>query len=676
MEIFATAIPALNDAWALILQPVVLGYLFLGVVMGLAVGVFPGLGGIAGLSLLLPFMFGMDPILGLALMIGMVAVVPTSDTFASVLMGIPGSSASQATVLDGFPMAKKGEAARALSAAFASSLFGGLIGATFLTVFILVARPIVLAFGLPEMLMITILGLSMVAILAGRIAFKGLAAAGLGLMVGTIGEADAGGSLRMATYDIPYLTDGLKLVIVGLGIFAIPEIVSLLRQDRSIAKGASLGAGWADGVKDWFANIWLSVRCSIIGVVVGIIPGLGGSVVDWIAYGHTVQTTKDKSGFGQGEVRGVIGPESSNNAKEGGGLVPTLLFGIPGSGSMAIFIGAVALLGSGDIEVGPGMLKSNLDITYSIVWLLALANVLGTVLCIAASGGIAKLTTIRFTYLAPFLFMLISFAAFQSGQNFEDLLALFVIGLVGIFLRRFDWSRPAFLIGFVLSNPVEKFTNQAFQIASFRFRKSFEDGIDYIFSPIVIVLIIVTVLSVVLGIRQAKTIMADGEIQSGSKRAPLVFLLVIASYLTFALINASMIPDYNMTDKVIPLFVGGTALLCCVVLLIQMMRRPERDVIFADKEVAGEDADAPYGLWTTLAWFAALIAATWFVGFILALVGFLITFLRVRAGSGWLKTLTLTATGICFMCLMAGALNRDFPPGLLQGAVDLPWPLR
>ncbi|MHA3980640.1 tripartite tricarboxylate transporter permease [Halovulum sp. GXIMD14794] len=676
MEIFATALPALGEAWALILQPVVLGYLLLGVVMGLAVGVFPGLGGIAGLSLLLPFMFGMDPVLGLALMIGMVAVVPTSDTFASVLMGIPGSSASQATVLDGFPMAKKGEAARALSAAFASSLFGGLVGAAFLTAFILVARPIVLAFGLPEMLMITILGLSMVAVLAGRVALKGLAAAGLGMMIGTIGEADAGGSLRMATYDIPYLTDGLQLVIVGLGIFAVPEIVSLLRQDRSIAQGAELGGGWLDGVRDWFANLWLSVRCSLIGVVVGVIPGLGGSVVDWIAYGHAVQTTKDKSNFGKGEVRGVIGPESSNNAKEGGGLVPTLLFGIPGSGSMAIFIGAVALLGSGDIEVGPNMLKDNLDITYSIVWLLALANVLGTVLCIAASGGIAKLTTIRFTYLAPFLFMLIGFAAFQSGQNFEDLLALFVIGLIGIFLRRFDWSRPAFLIGFVLSNPVEKFTNQAFQIASFRFRKSFEEGIDYIFSPIVIVLLIITVVSVVLGIRQAKTIMAEGEVASGSKRAPLVFLLMIMAYLVVALVNANAIPDYNMTDKIIPLVVGGFSLFCCLILLVQMIRRPEGDVVFADKEASGEDANAPHGLWSTLAWFAALIAGTFVVGFILALVGFLISFLKVRAGAGWGKTLLLTACGIAFMCLMAGALNRDFPPGLLQEAVDLPWPLK
>ncbi len=676
MDLFATALPALADAWALILQPVVLGYLVLGVVMGLAVGVFPGLGGIAGLSLLLPFMFGMEPVLGLALMIGMVAVVPTSDTFSSVLMGIPGSSASQATVLDGFPLARKGQAARALSAAFTASLFGGLVGALFLTLFIVVARPLVLAFGLPEMLMISILGLSMVAVLAGRVALKGLAAAGLGMLIGTIGVADAGGSLRMASYDFPYLTDGLQLVIVGLGIFAVPEIVSLLRQDRSIAKDATLGAGWMDGVRDWFANKWLSVRCSLIGVLVGVIPGLGGSVVDWIAYGHAVQTTKDKSQFGKGEIRGVIGPESSNNAKEGGGLVPTLLFGIPGSGSMAIFIGAIALLGSGDIEVGPAMLRDNLDITYSIVWLLALANVVGTLLCIGVSGGIAKLTTIRFTYLAPFLFMLIAFAAFQSGQNFEDILALFAIGLIGIFLRRFDWSRPAFLIGFVLSNPVEKFSNQAFQIASFRFRKSFEEGMEYIFSPIVIVLLIVTVISVVLGLRQAKSIMAEGEVQSGSKRAPIVFLLVILAYVVTALLNANAIPDYNLTDKIVPLVIGGITLAALLILLAQMILRPEGDTIFADKEMAGEDADAPYGLWGTLAWFAGLIAATYVLGFVLALAGFLTTFLRVRAQATWPKTLALTAAVIALMCVMGGALNRDFPPGLLQDAVDLPWPLK
>ena len=670
MDILATALPALGKALSLILQPQQITFLVLGVLLGLSVGVFPGLGGIAGLSLVLPFIYGMEPVSGLALMVGLVAVIPTSDTFASVLMGIPGSSASQATVLDGFPLAKKGEAARALSAAFASSLFGGLLGASFLTFFILIARPIVLAFGLPEMLMITILGLSMVAILAGRLPIKGVAAACMGLLVGTIGEADAGGSLRMSSYNIPYLTDGLKLVIVGMGIFAIPEIISLLRQDRAISRDATLGAGWLKGVKDWWSNRWLSIRCSLIGVIVGVIPGLGGSVVDWIAYGHTVQTTADKSNFGSGEIRGVIGPESSNNAKEGGGLVPTLIFGIPGSGSMAIFLGGLALLG---YDAGPQLITNRLDITYTVVWSLAFANVIGAGLCILLSPGIARLTTIRFTLLAPFLFMMITFAAFQSGQSLGDLVALFAIGLLGIFLRRFDWSRPAFLIGFVLSSQAENFSFQAYQIAMSKFRRGADVGLEYIFSPIVIVLLVITVVSIIIGIRQAKSIMSEGEVPVGRKRAPLIFLLFVSLYFVTSYFDAAAIT--MQTDRIFPMTVSFIATVSSLLLLIRMIRAPETDVVFADREASGEDAEAPHGLWKTLSWFAALLVLSSLLGFILALAIFLMAFIRIRASQSWGNSLLFTVGGIALMCFMAGALNRDFPPGLLQTFVELPWPL-
>ena len=644
-------------------------FLIIGVLLGLSVGVFPGLGGIAGLSLVLPFMFGMDPVSGLALMVGLVAVIPTSDTFASVLMGIPGSSASQATVLDGFPLAKKGEAARALSAAFASSLFGGLLGASVLTFFILIARPLVLAFGLPEMLMITILGLSMVAILAGRIPVKGVAAAGLGLMVGTIGEAGAGGSLRMATYDIPYLTDGLTLVIVGLGIFAIPEIIALLRQDRAIARSGQLGAGWLTGIRDWWSNIFLSIRCSIIGVIVGVIPGLGGSVVDWIAYGHTVQMAKDKSQFGSGDIRGVIGPESSNNAKEGGGLVPTLIFGIPGSGSMAVFLGGLALLG---YDAGPQMIRNDLDVTYTIVWSLALANVIGAGLCIVLSGSIARLTTIRFTLLAPFLFMMISFAAFQSRQSLGDLVALFAVGILGIFLRRFDWSRPAFLIGFVLSNQAENFSNMANQVAGAKFRQSFEVGFNYIASPIVLVILVLTIVSIIVGVRQAKQILPEGDVATGHKRAPLIFLLVVTGYLSVAWVNAIMIN--LVSDKIFPVTISSVSLVCCLLLLIRMMRASEADGIFADRDSDTDAIEDKHGLWATLSWFAGLLLLSALLGFILALLIFFVTFLRVRARLGWARVFVLSAAGIAFITAMAGTLNRDFPPGLLQDLVELPWP--
>ena len=675
MQIFIDAIPALVEAWGLILSPLVLGYLLLGVVMGLSIGVFPGLGGIAGLSLILPFMFGLDPIIGLALMIGMIAVVPTSDTFASVLMGIPGSSASQATVLDGFPLAKRGEAARALSAAFASSLFGGLLGAAFLTVFILIARPIVLEFKSPELLMISIFGLSMVGILAGRVALKGFVAAGAGMLVASIGEGPFNGELRMSSYDYPYLVDGLKLVIVGLGIFAIPEIVALLRKDQAIADRPVLGAGWAVGLRDWWHNKWLSMRCAIIGVIVGVIPGLGGSVVDWIAYGHTVQTTKDKSSFGSGEIRGVIGPESSNNAKEGGGLVPTLLFGIPGSGSMAIFIGALALLGSGELEVGQNMLKNNLNYTYSIVWMLGIANVFGTILCIILSGQIAKLTNIRFALIAPFIFMIIAFAAFQSGQNLMDLVALFAIGMLGILMRRFDWSRPAFLIGFVLANPVENYTNNATQIAGIRFNRSLEAGFDYIASPVVITLIIITVISVVVGLRQAKNIRAEGEVAAGGKRSPFVFLMAMIGFIVYALIDTASIPDYAFVDAIFPVFVASVSLVAALGLMVQMMMKPETDSVFADREKDAEAQDMRFGLWQTLAWFAGLLLATSLFGFILALTGFLLLFFHFRARVSMMRVVLLSATGVLFMMFMAWLLNRDFPPGLLQAYTTLPWPL-
>ncbi len=671
MEILSTAVPALGEALALVFHPQQLMYLVAGVLLGLSIGVLPGLGGIAGLSLVLPFMFGMEPVSGLALMVGLIAVIPTSDTFSSVMLGIPGSSASQATVLDGFPLAKKGEAARALSAAFISSLFGGLFGAVVLTGFIFIARPLILAFGLPEMLMITVLGLSMVAILAGRIPLKGLVAAGMGLMAGTIGASGAGGSLRMSTYDMPYLVDGLQLVIVGLGIYAIPEIVSLLRQDKPISNTGALGLGWAKGISDWWRNKWLSLRCAGIGVIVGVIPGLGGSVVDWIAYGYAVQSTKDRDMFGKGDIRGVIAPESSNNAKEGGGLVPTLIFGIPGSGSMAVFLGGLALLG---LSPGPHMVRQELDITYTIVWSLALANVVGAGLCIVLSKQISRLTTIRFTLLAPYLFMIIAFAAFQSRQSLGDLAALVAIGFLGILLRRFEYSRPAFLIGFVLSNQAEAFANMANQIAGARFRRGFDIGLDYIASPLSVILLVLTVVSIIVGLRQAKNIRENQETYTGTKRAPLIFLLCVTAYIFVSLVDASLIA--RMGDKIFPMTVGIVTFVGCTLLLIRMIRAPETDPVFVDMEAGGEDAKAPHGLWATMAWFMGLLILSGIFGLVIALSLFLIAFFRLRAGLSWMKAAVFSASGIAFMLFLAWVLNRDFPPGLLQHFVSLPWPLK
>ncbi|MGE3646042.1 MAG: tripartite tricarboxylate transporter permease [Beijerinckiaceae bacterium] len=660
---------ALGIAFSALFSLQSLGMLMAGVVMGLAIGILPGLGGIAGLALLLPFIYGMDPVAAMALMIGLVAVIPTSDTFTSVLMGIPGSSSSQATVLDGFPLAKQGYAARALSAAFVASLFGGLAGAIILTFFIQIARPLILTFRTPELLMLVILAFSMVGVLAGRSLSKGLVATALGMLVASIGNAPAQGTERL-TMNVDYLTDGLQLVIVGLGIFALPEIITLLRKDAAIASDTRLGQGWLQGLIDWWKNIWLSTRCAVIGVIVGIVPGLGGSVVDWIAYAHLTQTAKDRSLLGKGDIRGVIAPESANNAKEGGALVPTLLFGIPGSGSMAIFLGGMVILG---LEAGPMMITQQLSTTYTIVWSLALANVLGAGLCLLIAPAVSQIARIRFPLVAPFMLMFIVFAAFQSRQSIWDLVSLLAVGVIALYMKRFDWPRPAFLIGFVLAKAAETYTYQATQY-------TLERGISYIMSPTVFILAALTIGSLWIGIRQSKQINRGDEkpeaVAMQSRMPQLLFAGAIAVWFVYALWDLQEIP--SLIDRVFPVTVAILGLPFLLAVLWQLAFAPKAAAAVYDEEVVGEEAGDPdrYGVWSTLLWFIGLLGLSAITGFFIANVVFFFTFLRWRAKASWMVTVILTIAGNGFILFLAWLLNRDFPPGLLQSYSDLPWPFR
>ena len=639
-----------------------LSYMLGGVLLGLAIGIFPGLGGIAGLSLLLPFLYGMDPVSALAMLIGLVAVIPTSDTFTSVLMGIPGSSGSQATVLDGFPMAKNGHAARALSAAFASSLFGGLFGAVVLTGFVLIARPVILAFGSGELFMLTLLGLTMVGSLAGKSLVKGLSACGLGVLLGSVGSAPATGEYRM-TFDNFYLMDGIPLVVVGLGIFALPEIIDLLRQNKPIANASKLGSGWLMGVKDFLANKWLAVRCSAIGCIIGALPGLGGSVVDWIAYGHAVQTTKDKPNFGHGDVRGVIAPESSNNAKEGGGLVPTLLFGIPGSGGMAVFLGGMVLVG---LEPGPAMVSTDLDVTYTIIWSLALANVFGAAACMLISPWVAKLTTVRYALLAPFMVMVICFAAFQATRDLADLVTLLAVGVLGVLMKRFDWPRPAFLIGFVLSAGMETYLYQAIQF----------DGIEFLLRPGVMIIGAITLLSLIFMIRQ--NMKKSNEVTTTEKvptRRPQVIFAVLVN-LAFAY---GIYDGYQQSflGGIFPIVVASGMWLLSAIVVVQLLTRPEGSPVYFDNEYEqgyAHDSNTA-SIMHYVYWIAGLVIGSYLVGYVISIAIFFCAFLMNKAGMSLWRSLATTAAASGFLLGLTHIMLLDLPIGLLQETVSLPWPL-
>jgi len=632
-------------------------FLCLGVLLGLVIGILPGLGGIAGMSLLLPFLYGMDPISALAMLIGLIAVIPTSDTFTSVLMGIPGSSGSQATVLDGFPLSKKGEAARALTAAFAASLVGGLVGALILTAFILVARPLVLSFGSAELFMLTVLGLSMVGVLAGRSLVKGLAACGLGLAFGTLGGAPATGEFRM-TFDLIYLTDGLPLVVVGLALFALPEIVDLMRSGRSISETARLGAGRLQGLIDVIRHRWLVLRCSIMGCLIGALPGLGGTVVDWIMYGHVVQTARDKTQFGKGDIRGVIAPESANNAKEGGGLVPTLLFGVPGSGSMAVFLGGMVLLG---IEPGVRMLQYQLDLTYAIIWSLALANVVGAGACILLSRPVAKLTTIPYGYLAPFMLMVILFASYQATRHWGDILALFLLGFVALYLKRFGWPRPAFLIGFVLAPASETYLYQAVQFY----------GWDWIWRPGVLVIGALTLGSIYLGIRFApKEVEKTAAAAAENPWPQRIFALLILGFFLVCLWDNL---DRSFLGRVFPVTVAGAGALFSLLAVVLLFRAGSGHAIYTDldRESAVGDRPPERSAEHYLLWFAALVAGTWLIGLLPAVFLFFLAFLRLKAGASWALTLLLAVAAVGFLVFMGGLLTIVYPEGLLEDWIGL-----
>lgn len=642
-----------------------LSFMLLGVSVGLVIGVIPGLGGIAGLSLLMPFLYGMDPISALGMLIGLVAVIPTSDTFSSVLMGIPGSSASQATVLDGFPLAKQGQAARALSAAFISSLFGGIVGAVILTGFVLVARPIILLFGSAELFMLALFGLSMVAVLAGRSLPKGLAACAVGLMIGSIGAAPATGEFRMV-YDIDYLYDGIPLVIIGLALFAVPEITDLLRKNAAISERNLLGSGWLAGLRDWWRNIFLSVRCAGLGCMIGAIPGLGGSVVDWIAYGHAVQSAKNKEKFGKGDVRGVVAPESANNAMQGGAMLPTILFGIPGSGSMAVFLGGMVLIG---IEPGPSMVGSDLNVTYSLIWSLALANIMGAGICLILAQPISRLTSIPFRFLAPCMITLICFAAFQATRDLADLVALLVLGVLGILMKRFGWPRPALLIGYVLAPQAETYFYQALQF----------NGWEFLTRPGVLIIGLMTLASVWFGLKsRVDDAGPTGEAVSSSRTSRTLQVGFAAAMLGFFLIALWDAQQHTFLGQVFPLGVGAVGAVFAVILIWHLWRGHEDHPAFFDYEVVGDHVgqSGTGWLWTGPLWLTGLVAGSALIGFYAAMILFFIAFLTFRAKASFKTIAVMTGGAAAFVLALAWMLSLNFPSGLAQQMLDLPWPFR
>ncbi|MPZ57323.1 MAG: hypothetical protein GEU91_12650 [Rhizobiales bacterium] len=434
------------------MEPVRLFALFCGMISGLVIGMLPGLGGVAAVSILLPFVYALDAYAGLAMLLGAVSVVYTSDTITSILVGTPGSPASAPTAIEGYALAKEGRAAEAMGVAFIASAIGGIAGVILLTLAIPIARPLVLLFGTAELFMLALVGLFFASSLVGGSRIKGLASGALGLALGTIGPAANAAEFRF-TFGQAYLLDGLSLVGLALGMFGIAEVVSMLARGGGIAREPVKLVGWSDGVRDALQHRWLILRGALIGVTGGMIPAVGATASTWVAYGHAARSAKDRSRFGHGDVRGIAAAEGANNATVVADLVPTMLFSVPGGPAAAIFMGALYIYG---YYPGPRFVVDHADVMFVIIWSCAIGSVGGAIICFLLTPWIARLTAIRFAIVAAPLLLVMLLGAYQATQHIGDLIILFLLGFLGWLMKRGGWPRAPALVGFVLAKPMEQ----------------------------------------------------------------------------------------------------------------------------------------------------------------------------------------------------------------------------
>ncbi|MBR9765419.1 MAG: tripartite tricarboxylate transporter permease [Rhodobacteraceae bacterium] len=634
-------------------------YLLAGIAVGIWLGIVPGLGGVTGMVVLLPLTFGMEPAAGLAMLLGLFAVVSTSDTITSVMLGIPGTIASQATVIDGNAMAKRGLAQTAFGAAFASSAFGGVLGGFAMAASLPFALWIILAFGSPEFFLLSLLGLLMVGAVSGNAISKGLGAAVLGLMLSQIGYPVAS-SMPRYYFGERALLDGLPLVPVILGLFGLPEMMDLAARRTAIAHISDERAeddGILNGVRQAIRNRWLVIRCSLMGVYVGMLPAIGSSVVDWLAYGHATQSAKDTSQFGKGDVRGVIAPEAANNAVLGGSLIPTLAFGIPGSGAMAVLLGALTIHG---FSPGRNMLSDNLDVTFSMVWTIIIANIIGAAALMIWGRQIARTAFIDGNFIVPAVIMFIFMGSWVWEPGMFTWTVLLGVGLLGYVLKAAGWPRPPFILGFVLGPVLENAMSITWQ--------SYTPW-EVISRPTVIGLIVVLSLVFFFAIRSTRKGMKDFSVEdTRESRASLLLSSGIAVCLValfaFAIWWAL---DWKLLAKISPISIAVAGLAIMAFVLVQDASR------LSGIGRARRSGDiAAGGTWSeflaehrrqmvTFLAIAAMVAVTPWTGTYAAIIGFAALYAAIWGRfRWWVVALYAAGIGLVLYALYDRVLHTPF----------------
>ncbi len=477
-------------------DPMILLMIFAGTVFGVVIGALPGLTSTMGVALLVPVTFGMSPEMGLALLGAIYCSSTYSGAISAILINIPGTPANCCTILDGYPMTQKGESGRAIALATSASAFGG-----FISIFALLfmAPPLAefaLKFGAQEYFLLALFGVSVIASLSDRNMLKGLWAGALGLFLSIIGMHPLTGDVRF-TAGIAELYSGLPIVIALIGLYSIPEVISSLSgSDNSEKQVNAVGSGVISQMMELFKYKMLIFRATVIGIIVGIVPGAGSSIASFVAYDDAKRSSKTPELFGTGSPEGVIASETSNNAVVGGSLIPALTLGVPGNAVSAVLIGGLMIHG---LKPGPTLFIENSGIVYSFIMSLFVSNLafIPVGLFIARYG--IKLIETPASILGPLVIGLAVMGSYAINMSVVEIMLMLGIGLIGFLMKEFDVPREPLVLGLVLGSMAEGELARAFSLVHGSVPMLLKSMAR---SPLSLVIIALTLLSLWQGVRK------------------------------------------------------------------------------------------------------------------------------------------------------------------------------
>jgi len=476
------------NGFSVCLQPINLWYTFVGVLIGTIVGILPGIGPSASIALLIPMTFGMDPTSGLIMMAGIYYGTKYGGSATAILIRTPGEASSVMTTLDGYEMARNGRAGAALAVAAIGSFLAGTIGVVALTLFALPLSSLALKFGPAEYFCLMFFALTSVAALAGKSPAKGLLSTVLGLMIATIGIDLQSGQQRF-TAGIPELQDGIGFIVVVVGMFALAEV---FRGLEHMVRGTApkpmriTGKLWLTRA-EWRRSVGPIWRGGVLGFIVGVLPGAGGTIASLMSYAVEKKLSKHPEEFGKGAIEGVAGPEAANNSDTAGAMVPLLTLGVPGGGATAVILGAFMMHG---LQPGPLLFQSRPDLVWGLIDSMYIGNIMLLVLNLPLIGLFVRLLYIPSGILYPLIVAISVIGTYAINASMVELYLVLFFGVLGYLFEKVQIPVAPLVLSLVLAGIMEQ---------SFRQALTLSDGnlSTFVNSPISAILMSMTVIAVV-----------------------------------------------------------------------------------------------------------------------------------------------------------------------------------